>query len=154
MEKKFASSVPVQVERNGSIRVLNYGAREATEAEIAEAWKGASMSEQGDVPTDDFERSHKYVYYSVRVPMAQWNYGGIINAIVRDKYRTDEMEAINNNMAAINAVFMQTLVTGGLVEAIKFLRESADAAETETFRDMQEWRALAKREARNVLKMY
>ena len=154
MEKKFASEVPVQVERNGSIRVLNYGAREATEAEITEAWKGASMSEQGDVPMDDFVRSHKYVYYSVRVPMAQWNYGGIINAIVRDKYRTDEMEAINNNMAAINAVFMQTLVTGGLVEAIKFLRESADAVETETFREMQEWRALAKREARNVLKMY
>ena len=154
MEKKFASEVPVQVERNGSIRVLNYGAREATEAEIAEAWKGASTSELGDVPTDDFVRSHKYVYYSVRVPMAQWNYGGIVNAIVRDKYRADEMEAINNNMAAINAVFMQTLVTGGLVEAIKFLRESADAADAETFRDMQEWRALAKREARSVLKMY
>ena len=154
MEKKFASEVPVQVERNGSIRVLNYGAREATEAEIAEAWKGASTSGLGDVPTDDFVRSHKYVYYSVRVPMAQWNYGGIVNAIVRDKYRADEMEAINNNMAAINAVFMQTLVTGGLVEAIKFLRESADAADAETFRDMQEWRALAKREARSILKMY
>ena len=150
MEKKFASSVPVQVERNGSIRVLNYGVREATEAEVLEAWKSGSELEQGDVPTDDFVSRHKYVYYSVSVPMAQWNYGGVVNAVVRDRYQVDEMEAITNNMAAINAAFMQTLVSGGIVEAIKFLKESADAADTETFREMQEWRALAKKEAKEV----
>jgi hypothetical protein len=151
MEKKFASKVPVQVERNGSIRVLNYGVREASEAEVLEAWKSASMSDEGgDVPTDDFVRSHKYVYHSVRVPMAQWKYDGVINAIIRDKYRSDEMEAINNNMAAINAVFMQTMVTGGIVEAIKFLKESADAMDAETFREMQEWRAMAKKEAKKI----
>ena len=150
MEKKFASSVPVQVERNGSIRVLNYDVREATEAEILEAWKSGSELEQGDVPTDDFVSRHKYVYYSVSVPMAQWNYGGVVNAVVRDRYQVDEMEAITNNMAAINAAFMQTLVSGGIVEAIKFLKESADAADTETFREMQEWRALAKKEAKEV----
>ena len=102
------------------------------------------------MPTGDFIREHRYVYNSVNVPMGQWKYDGVINAIVRDKYRTDEMEAINNNMAAINAVFMQTLVTGGIVEAIKFLRESADAADAETFREMQEWRAMAKREAKRI----
>lgn len=153
MEKKFASEVPEKVERNGSIRVLNYGVREATESEILEAWKGASMSEQGDVPTDDFVRSHKYVYYSVRVPMAQWNYGGIVNAIVREKYQPDQMEAITNNMAAINAVFMQTLVNGGIVDAIRYLKESADSDDTEAFKAMQEWRAMAKREAKSVFKM-
>lgn len=150
MEKKFSSEVPEKVERNGSIRVLNYDVREATEVEILEEWKNSSMSGQGDVPTSDFVSSHKYVYYSVRVPMAQWSYGGIVNAIVREKYSIDEMEAITNNMAAINAVFMQTLVSGGIVEAIKFLRESADAADTETFREMQEWRAMAKKEAKAV----
>ena len=154
MEKKFSSEVPVQVERNGSIRVLNYGVREATEVEILEEWKNSTMSEQGDVPTSDFVSSHKYVYYSVRVPMAQWNYGGVVNAVVRDKYQVDEMEAITNNMAAINAVFMQTLVNGGIVDAIKYLKESADSDDTAAFKAMQEWRAMAKREARDILKMY
>ena len=150
MEKKFASSVPEKVERNGSIRVLNYGVREATEAEILEAWKSGSELEHGDVPTDDFVSRHKYAYYSVRVPMAQWNYGGVVNSVVRDRYQVDEMEAITNNMAAINAAFMQTLVKSGIVEAIKFLRESADAVDAETFREMQEWRAMAKREAKGI----
>ena len=153
MEKKFASSVPEKVERNGSIRVLNYGVREATEAEILESWKSGSELEQGDVPTSDFVSSHKYVYYSVRVPMAQWNYGGVVNAIVREKYSIDEMEAITNNMAAINAVFMQTLVSGGIVDAIKYLKESADSDDTAAFKEMQGWRALAKREAKGVLKL-
>ena len=150
MEKKFASSVPEKVERNGSIRVLNYNVREATEAEVLEAWKSGSELEQGDVPTDDFVSRHKYVYYSVRVPMAQWNYGGVVKAVVRDRYQVDEMEAITNNMAAFNAVFMQTLVKSGIVEAIKFLRESADAMDAETFREMQEWRAMAKKEAKMI----
>ena len=153
MEKKFASSVPEKVERNGSIRVLNYNVREATETEVLEAWKNGSESGQGDVPTDDFVSRHKYVYYSVSVPMAQWNYGGVVNAVVRDKYSIDQMEAITNNMAAINAVFMQTLVKSGIVEAIKFLRESADAVDAETFREMQEWRAMAKKEAKAVFEL-
>ena len=153
MEKKFSSEVPEKVERNGSIRVLNYDVREATEVEILVEWKNSTMSEQGDEPTDDFVSRHKYVYYSVRVPMAQWNYGGIVNAIVREKYSIDEMEAITNNMAAINAVFMQTLVSGGIVDAIKYLKESADSDDTAAFKEMQEWRAMAKKEAKGVLKL-
>lgn len=151
MEKKFSSEVPTKVEQSRKGFVLNYNVRETTEEEILAEWKSSGTGgEQGDVPTGDFIREHKYVYNAVNVPMGQWKYDGVINAIVRDKYRTDEMEAINNNMAAINAVFMQTLVTGGIVEAIKFLRESADAADAETFREMQEWRALAKREAKKI----
>ena len=153
MEKKFSSEVPVQVERNGSIRVLNYGVREATEAEMAEAWKSASMSEQGDVPTDDFVRSHKYVYYSVRVPMAQWNYGGIINAIVRDRYTVDEMESITNNVTAVVSEFFNGLVAVGLSEAIKILMSSFKGSNTELFMEMQMWRAMAKREAKAALQM-
>lgn len=151
MEKKFSSEVPTKVEQSRKGFVLNYNVREATEEEILEEWQSSGTGgEHGDVPTGDFVREHRYVYNSVNVPMGQWKYDGIINAIVRDKYRTDEMEAINNNMSAINAVFMQTLVTGGIVEAIKFLRESADAADTETFREMQEWRAMAKMEAKRI----
>ena len=138
------------MERNGSIRVLNYGVREATEAEVLEAWKSGSDLEQGDVPTDDFVSRHKYVYYSVSVPMAQWNYGGVVNAVVRDRYQVDEMEAITNNLAAVNAMFFQTLVSEGIVEATKYLRDSYKSKDTERFKEMQEWRALAKKEAKSI----
>lgn len=150
MEKKFASSVPEKVERNGSIRVLNYGVREATEAEILEAWKGASMSEQDDVPTDDFVSRHKYVYYSVSVPMAQWKYDGVVNAIIREKYRADEMEAITNNMNVVVSQFFAELVSEGIIKATAHLVETMKEVSQDTFKEMQEWRALAKKEAKEV----
>ena len=39
---------------------------------------------------------------------------------------------------------------GGIVEAIQFLMESAKDSDAEGFRLMQEWRALAKKEAKKV----
>ena len=152
MENKFSAEIPVKVENYRNGFVLNYDVREATNEEILSEWKSQGLGE-GDQPTGDFIRDHKYVYYSVEVPMGQWNYGGVINAIVRDKYRVDEMEAITNNMAAVNAVFMQTLVNGGIVDAIRYLKESADSDDTEAFKQMQEWRAMAKREAKSVFKL-
>ena len=154
MEKKFSSEVPTKVEQSRKGFVLNYNVREATEEEILEEWQSSGTGgEHGDVPTGDFVREHRYVYNSVNVPMGQWKYDGIINAIVRDKYSIDQMEAITNNMAAVNAVFMQTLVNGGIVDAIRYLKESADSDDTEAFKAMQEWRAMAKREAKSVFKM-
>lgn len=154
MEKKYSSVEPTKVKQSRKGYMLSYNVREATEEEILAEWKSSGMGgEQGDVPTRDFIREHKYVYNVVDIPLGQWKYDGIINAIVRDKYRSDQMEAITNNMAAVNAVFMQTLVSGGIVEAIKFLKESADASDADAFKEMQEWRALAKREARDVLKI-
>lgn len=147
MEKKYSAEVPVKVERKGTKRTLIYGVYELSESEIKELW---DKSQRDGVKYDYFAKEHKYGYYSAVIPMGQWSYDGVINAIVRDKYRTDEMEAITNNMAAINAVFMQTLVKSGIVEAIKFLRERADDADAETFREMQEWRAMAKKEAKGI----
>ena len=149
MEKKYSNQVPEKVERYASYRVLNYNVRETTEAEVLEQW--GYSNEEGDSPSEDFVERHKYVYYTLSIPTTKWSYGGIVNAIIREKYTIDEMEAITNNMAAINAVFMQTLVSGGIVEAVKYLRESADSDDTEAFKAMQEWRALAKREAKEVL---
>jgi hypothetical protein len=83
--------------------------------------------------------------------MGQWSRDGIINAIIRDKYRIDEMEAITNNMAAINAVFMQTLVTDGIVAATKYLKDSINDANTARFKEMQEWRAMAKKVASEII---
>jgi hypothetical protein len=130
---------------------LNYHIREASEEELLELWQSSSRSEEeGDIPTEDFKRENKYVFHSINVPMGQWNYGGVVNAIIRDRYRVDEMESITNNMAAVNAVFMQTLVSEGIVGAIQYLRDSYDKDNAEIFKHMQEWRAMAKKEAKSI----
>lgn len=126
---------------------MNYNVRELSDEEIKELWEGEP---QEGTSYDHFAKEHKYAYNSVTVGGARWSYSGVVEAIIRDRYSIDEMEAINNNMAAINAVYLQTLVTDGIVEAIRYLKESADASDSETFREMQEWRALAKKEAKSI----
>ena len=152
MEEKYSSSYPERVIRDGARRTLNYDIRELGEDEIKSLWEKEPQMD-GGAPYDYFAKEHRYAYRSVTMGGARWTYQGIVEAIIREKYSVDEMEAITNNMAAINAVFMQTLVSGGIVEAIKFLKESADVSDADAFKEMQEWRALAKREARDVLKM-
>lgn len=129
---------------------MNYNIRETTEEELLELWQSSSRNEEGDIPTEDFKRENKYVYHSIGVPMGQWSYAGVVSAIIRDRYRVDEMEAITNNMAAVNALFMQTLVTEGIVGAIQYLRDSYDKDNAEIFKQMQEWRAMAKKEAKSI----
>jgi hypothetical protein len=63
------------------------------------------------------------------------------------------MEAITNNMAAVNAVFMQTLVTEGIIGATKYLKESINDENTAKFKEMQEWRAMAKQTAKEIIKV-
>ena len=150
MENNYANEQPIKVERIRNGHRLNYHIRETSEEELLDLWQSSGRSEEGDMPTDDFKKENKYAYHSINVPMGQWSYGGVVNAIIRDKYRTDEMEAITNNMAAINAVFMQTLVTEGIVGAIQYLKDSYDKDNAEIFKQMQEWRAMAKKEAREI----
>lgn len=148
MEIKYSSVLPENVTREGTRRTLNYNVRELSENELKELWEKETNKE--DMSYDSFARQHKYAYHSLSIGNGRWGYSGVVEAIIRDKYSADQMEAITNNMAAINAVFMQTLVSGGIVEAIKFLRESADAMDAETFKEMQEWRAMAKKEAKKI----
>ena len=151
MEKKYSSQVPEKVERYASYRVLNYNVRETTEAEILEEWK---YSNEGEEPSEDFVDTHKYVYYTLRIPTTQWSYGGIVNAIIRDKYQVEEMESITNNVTAVVSEFFEILVVEGIISATKFLSESfRGGLNTTDFREMQEWRLMAKREAKSVLKL-
>lgn len=153
MNLKFSETLPVTIHKNGSGITLNYNIKETPMEEIEKQWILHREGVDGDtfaIPEEWFIREHKYMYNELHIQMGQWKYDGVVEAIIRDKYSIDQMEAITNNMSAINAVFMQTLVSGGIVEAIKFLRESADTADTETFREMQEWRAMAKREAKKI----
>ena len=147
MEKKYSSEVPVKVERKGTKRTLNYGVQELGESEIKELWDKA---QQEDTSYEVFARQHKYGYWSVEVPMGQWRYDGVINAIIREKYRSDEMEAINNNATASFAEFLNELVRDGILSATKHLVENIKEDNQEAFKEMQEWRALAKKEAKEV----
>lgn len=149
MRNYFSKEMPERVENRGSKRVLNYNIRKATDEEIRNEWLMSGVVGESE-PTQDFKDSHKWVYNQVSVPMGKWRYDMVVDAIVRDKYRSDEMEAMTNNMAAINAVFMQTLVSDGIIAATKYLKDSIDDVNTQNFKAMQEWRAMAKREAKEV----
>jgi hypothetical protein len=148
MEIKYSREVPSRIEGGGVKRTLNYNIRELTESELNELWERESNRE--DMNCESWKIEHKYAYNSVTIGNARWTYSGVVEAIIREKYSIDEMEAITNNMSAINAVFMQTLVTDGIVGAIKYLKDSADSEDTNTFKEMQEWRQLAKNEAKEI----
>jgi hypothetical protein len=155
MEKKYSREIPNKVERMGGKFVLNYHLQETTEEEILSLWKDFNygMEEDYGQPDDYFKEEHKYNFNQVIVPMGKWKYDEVVSAIIRDKYREDEMEAITNNLAAVNAMFFQTLVNEGIVGAIQYLRDSYKSEDTEKFKEMQEWRALAKKEAREIFKI-
>jgi hypothetical protein len=152
MEKKYSYEKPNDIENKVLARLVNFNIEELTDKEIKELWFNETM--QSELKPDvNYIDSHRYRYDSVEVSNSQWTRDGIVNAIIRDKYRIDEMEAITNNMAAINAVFMQTLVTEGIVAATKYLKESINNENTARFKEMQEWRAMAKKVAKDTLKL-
>lgn len=155
MQKKYSKDLPKKVERMGGKFVLNYHLQETTEEEILSLWESEhyGMEEDYGRPDDYFKEEHKYNFNQVIVPMGKWKYDEVVSAIIRDKYREDEMEAITNNLAAVNAMFFQTLVSEGIVEAIQYLRDSYKSEDTERFKEMQEWRAMAKKEAREIFKV-
>lgn len=154
MNKIYSSEKPKLLDSVLSNMILSYNIYKVDEEEMQELWDELTTEMDGAPPTPDetFREFHKYSYYQVEIPMGQWSRDGIVNAIIRDKYRQDEMEAITNNMAAINAVFMQTLVTDGIVAATKYLKESINDANTARFKEMQEWRAMAKKVASEIIK--
>lgn len=118
------------------------------ESELQDLWESETIRE--DMNYESWKREHKYSYSSVTIGNARWTYSGVVEAIIREKYTIDEMEAITNNMAAVNAVFLQTLVSDGIIEATKYLRSSIDDDNSTIFKEMQEWRAMAKSEAKGL----
>lgn len=149
MITNYSSKVPERVVRNGVRKTLNYNILELSPSEIQSLWNNQYPNES-ETPADWFVVEHKYMYNSVTIGGAKWKYDEVVSAIIRDKYREDEMEAITNNLAAVNAMFFQTLVNDGIVGAIQYLRDSYKSDDTERFKEMQEWRALAKKEAKEV----
>lgn len=154
MEKKYSREIPNKVERMGGKFVLNYHLQETTEEEILSLWESEhyGMEEDYGQPDDYFKEEHKYNFNQVIVPMGKWKYDEVVSAIIRDKYREDEMEAITNNMNAVVSEFLATLVSDGIIQATKYLMDNIDAEKMKQFKEMQEWRAFAKKEAREIFK--
>lgn len=150
MRKEYSAEIPQGLEYGVSVAILRYCVYELSDEEIRKVWIEDTFS--SEEPDEWYVSQHKYGFYITEIPIGQWTREGIINAIIRDKYRIDEMEAITNNMAAINAVFMQTLVSDGIIAATKYLKESINDANTARFREMQEWRAMAKKVASEIIK--
>lgn len=155
MNKKYGAERPQTIENTAPRATLNYGVYEVSEDELQMLWqeqRGAMGDESGSID-QWFREEHKYGYNELLIPLGQMTYAGIVNAIIRDKYTQADMEAITNNMAAVNAVFMQTLVTGGIIEATKYLKESINDENTAKFKEMQEWRTMAKQIAKEIIKV-
>lgn len=104
----------------------------------------------GETFTDE-NGMEQWRWLQVVLPVGRIKYGDIVSGVIRDKFSQDDMEAITNNMAAVNAVFMQTLVTDGILAATKYLKDSIDDDNTARFKEMQEWRTKAKKVASEVI---
>lgn len=105
---------------------INYGIYEPTENEINSLWK--EEGREGDV-NPFFVEEHRYGYNQVTLPVVQFTYGGIVNAIVSDAYKPDVMEATINN----------------------YLLDPTDEENVKYFNEMQEWRKYAKSIAREII---
>ena len=106
MKREYSNERPPLCERDKSVpaKVINFDIREETEGEF------------------------KYSYYSVSVRFGQWDYSGIVNAIVSAEYPNHRMQAVINN----------------------FMQDFSSESEQE-FENMQAWRDLAKKTACEVL---
>ena len=100
MNVNYSPTMPASNIKAGSKMILNYLIKELTDEEIKALWE-KSEQYNNDEPSTQFINDHKYSYYSISIGCGQWNYGGIVNAIIRDKYKNDEMEAITNNVTNI-----------------------------------------------------
>lgn len=155
MLKQYSREIPTKVERMGGKFVLNYHLQETTEEEILSLWESENIGNPNGIgqPDNYFKEEHKYNFNQVIVPMGKWKYDEVVSAIIRDKYREDEMEAITNNINMVVSEFFSTLVSEGIIQATKFLVESANGDSMNRFKEMQEWRVFAKKEAKEVFNM-
>lgn len=152
MNTNYSREIPQTMVRDRARRTLNYNVRELTLEEIKELWN-QERPDEGTEPNEWYIDEHKYAYNSVTIGGARWNYSGIVEAIIRDKYSADEMEAITNNLNNVVHEFFTALVSFNLGQAIKIIKEFRTDEDVAAFTAMQEWRILAKRTARNLLKL-
>ena len=135
MKREYSNERPPLCERDKSepAKVINFDIREETEGEF------------------------KYSYYSVSVRFGQWDYSGIVNAIVSAEYSSARMQAVTNNyhqetdLATLIDLLRTTQNFNKLRSAMGDWLSSRDQDIVAEYTAMQEWRAMAKATAREVL---
>lgn len=152
MEIKYSKDIPSKIEMVINGILFRYNVAETSMAEIETLWKNKHTEIVEESINEAFIISHKYKYNELRIPQGRIKYDSVVEDIIRDKYSTDEMEAITNNMNAVVSEFFATLVSDGIVKATKYLVDSVDSDKMQRFKEMQEWRALAKKEAKSIFK--
>lgn len=132
MNKKYSAERPQMIVNTAPRITLNYGVYEVSEEEMQALWdeRRGEMSDMPDTPDKWFREEHRWGYNELFIPMGQWTYGGVINAIISDAYRPDVMEATINN----------------------YLLDPTDEENAKYFAEMQAWRRYAKDIAKQVVK--
>lgn len=95
----------------------------------------------------------------MKVKVGDWDYSGIVNAIVSAEYPTARMQAIMNNylqetdLARLIDLLRTTQNFNKLRSAMSDWLSSRDQDIVKEYETMQEWRKMAKETAREVLKL-
>lgn len=112
------------------------------------------------VSVDVFMCQRQYtIYYetgegeivTVSLEPGVWGKDAIVDALIRSRYTQDSVEAIINNKLMAIGDFMDELKNGGIMDAIKLLKEMAA---DETYTKFQSWRKVCKRMADEALVEY
>ena len=149
MKIKFSKDIPNKLEKVINGILIRYNITEVSEEEIVKKWKQQYNNLDG-YPDNIFINNNKYKYSEIRIPQGRVTYEKIVEDLIRDKYTIDEMEAITNNLNAVISEFFSVLITDGIIKATKYLVDSVDDEKMKQFKEMQEWRAFAKKTAKEI----
>lgn len=152
MEIRYSSTTPNPYNKVGAKIEINYNVKQLTDVEIQELWDKFPHAE-GEEINQEFIDMHQYCYNVVTIGNGRFNYSNIVESIIRDKYTSDQMEAITNNMTVIVSGFFEELINNGIIGATKYLITSINSENSKNFKAMQEWRYMAKATAKKLLKM-
>lgn len=95
----------------------------------------------------------------MKVKVGDWDYSGIVNAIVTAEYPAEMMQAIMNNyhqetdLAKLIDLLRTTQNFNKLRSAMNDWLSSRDQDIVKEYETMQEWRKMAKDTAREILKL-
>ena len=103
------------------------------------------------------DEENRFSFYSVKVKVGQWDYSGIVNAIVTADYPADRMQGIMNNyhqetdLATLIDLLRTTQNFNKLRSAMAEWLSSRDKDIVAEYETMQQWRAMAKEVAKEIL---
>ena len=138
MEKNYSNERPQLYTRdagNEHTRTINFGIEEHQDDE------------------------NRFSFYSVKVKVGDWDYSGIVNAIVTAEYPAEMMQAIMNNyhqetdLAKLIDLLRTTQNFNKLRSAMNDWLSRRDQDIVKEYEEMQAWRKMAKETAREVFKL-